>query len=164
MVHLLLCWNTDKLSQLKSIYVISYKFINSLWSNDTICHQTSRSTLVQVMACCLLGNKPSSELMLTCWQMDLCEQTSSTFFIKIKLFPLKIIHWQITDLNMLRPSKKKKINGMIKTLFLCSKNSYVYQIHCMIILPVGDGHLWHVFTGWLNNHAIHHVTCTNNTL
>ena len=35
-------------------------YVNSLWSNDTICHHRYFS----IMACCLFGTKPLSETML----------------------------------------------------------------------------------------------------
>ena len=43
-----------------------------------ICQWTG-SALVQVMACCLFGNKPLPELMLACCQLDSWEQISVKF-------------------------------------------------------------------------------------
>ena len=44
--------------------------IKSLWPNDDVWHQTSWSTLVQVMAWCLFGTKPLPEPMLTYCQLE----------------------------------------------------------------------------------------------
>ena len=66
---------------------------DSLGSSDMIwCHRT-RSSLDQVMACCLFGAKPLPEPSLTSCQLDPKEQTprwnfnrNSSFFIKEKAF------------------------------------------------------------------------------
>ena len=41
-----------------------YKTLNSLWPSDAIWRQASRSTLVQVMACCLMA---PSHYLNQCW-------------------------------------------------------------------------------------------------
>ena len=53
-------------------------WINSLWPSDTLWHQTSWSTLVQVMS--------SAEPMLTYWQLDPQEHGSVKFGSKYKHF------------------------------------------------------------------------------
>ena len=49
--------------------VLHCNSINRLWTRDTILHQTSWPTLVQVMTCCLLGAKPLAQPMLTDYQL-----------------------------------------------------------------------------------------------
>ena len=44
--------------------------INSLRLSDEFMHQETMTSLVQIMACCLFGNNPSSEPMMVCCQLD----------------------------------------------------------------------------------------------
>ena len=45
-------------------------YLNSLLPGDTIYHQGTGSSLVQIIACCLFGAKPLPEQMLTYNQLD----------------------------------------------------------------------------------------------
>ena len=74
--------------------------INPLWSADTIRWQRSRSTLVQVMACCLVA---PSHYLNQCWLLVsdvLCHSPESNFtvlrlqfcIISLNIIPLNYCH------------------------------------------------------------------------
>ena len=71
-------WNKIKATLFFFFKLINWRVlhcnsINRLWTRDTILHQTSWPTLVQVMTCCLLEAKPLAEPMLTDYQLGLEE-------------------------------------------------------------------------------------------
>ena len=47
---------------------MSCNYFNSLWPSDAICHLRTLPSLVQVMALCPTGNKPSPESIIT-WHL-----------------------------------------------------------------------------------------------
>ena len=61
------------------------------------------SSLVQIMACRLIGAKPLSEPMLDYCQLDPCEHISMKSWLKIQQFSLKKIHVKMSTAKW-RPS------------------------------------------------------------
>ena len=59
-------------------------FNNSLWLSEAFIHQETSQALVQFMACCLFGAKPSSKLMLDKCQWDPWKQNDMQFESKYK--------------------------------------------------------------------------------
>ena len=80
----------DLCYKLGSASTMSHRLIfNSLRPNDAYMHQQTRSSLLQIMACCLYSTEPLSEPMLDyCW-LDPWEQVSGKMKSKFKRF-----HWR----------------------------------------------------------------------
>ena len=70
------------------------KAFNSLMSCDTYMRQWDRSSLVQLMTCCLFDAKPLCEPMLTSCQLDLKENISLKFYWKLRIFDPSICIWK----------------------------------------------------------------------
>ena len=60
--------------------------INSLKSSDAYIHLWTRSSLVEIMACCRLSAKPLHQPMLTNCPLDYKEHISMNFYIKNQFF------------------------------------------------------------------------------
>ena len=76
-----ICYQSEQSVQQKQ-----FSCLNSLRPRDTYMRQYNTPTLVQIMACRLIGAKPLSETMLPYCQQDSKEHISVKFYLKFKSF------------------------------------------------------------------------------
>ena len=78
----------------------SYKsFINPLWLSHAIWQQETKSSLVQIMACCLCGTKPSSEPVLTFCENEPLATKFSEILFEILRFSFKKMNSKMCSAN-----------------------------------------------------------------
>ena len=98
---------------------ISFIWVNSFPPSAAYMHQWTDSSLVQVMACCLIGAKPLPEPMLAYCQLDTWEQIG----IRMLPFSFKKIHLKMSSAKMSAIlSRRRSVKWTRDSWLLCPSN------------------------------------------
>ena len=117
-------------------------------------HRWTMKTLVQIMACCLNGTKPSSKPMLTYHELDPWEQTPIKFYSKYISLILKEMYMKMSSMkcwpsclsgqwaklsgtsNTLRPRQKGRNFHMTFSKAFSWMKMYELRFHWSLLLGV----------------------------
>ena len=102
-------------------YLIPLFYFNSSPPSDAYMHQWTGSAIVQVMACCLFGDKPSPEPMLVHCQLDSWQQISVKFKSEFYHF-----HWRKCIWNCHLPIWRPFCPGGDEITHLCITDGYSF--------------------------------------
>ena len=113
--------------------------INSLRPSDAFMRQYNLATLVQIMACRLLGAKPSSEPMLPYCQLDHNETYFSEIIFKIQNFSFKEMHLKMSSAKWQALCLGLNGEDSLPSTDLICVSTFYHQLLVLLMVPVGSG-------------------------